>query len=74
MQEMALTEWLGSKETQALRVYLRRKVSVATQEFLQGRPVDPMTQARAAACHELDLLLSQPLDKIREVFNQVREK
>lgn len=71
MTELALTEWLNSRETQALRVYLRRRQALALERFLGGLPVDPVMQGRAAALHELETLLGRTPEDIQKTFETV---
>lgn len=69
MPELALTEWLASRETQLLRAALQRRVAEVTQVFLAGNPVDPNRQGVAAAFHELEKLLGRPAEDVAKVFN-----
>ena len=71
MQEAPLTEWVNSPETRLLVGHLRNRRAAAVRAFLAGHPVDSLTQAKAAAFHELDALLTGPVDKLREVLENV---
>lgn len=68
MQEAVLTDWINSQGTQLLLVYLRRRKAETLKTFLQGQPVDPVHQGRAAALHELETLLLLPADDVKKVF------
>lgn len=69
MPEYNLTEWLIRAETKALLAYLRHRRTSTVQSFLAGEPPDPVRQGKAAAHYEIEQLLSQPAEKIREVFD-----
>ena len=66
MSEMALTEWLRSNQTRAVLAYLQGRQAVTLRAFLAGHPVDPVKQGQAAAFHEIEQLLSAPVDTVRE--------
>ncbi len=68
MQAPALTEWLNSPGTQALRAYLRHRKNPVLSSFLAGSPVQPEAQGRAAAFHELETLLAMPSDEVGKIF------
>ncbi len=70
MREADLTEWLNSPETKILQAYLRRRQAETVRLFLLNNPVDPQTQARAAAFHELEKLLGSPADVVQQTFEQ----
>lgn len=66
MQEMSLLEWVNSPQTQALKAWARHQQQPAVRQFLAGRNlVEPLTQGRAAAFHDVELLLSLPVDDLR---------
>lgn len=71
MQEVALTEWLNSPGTKALLAYLHRRQVATLQLFLVGETVHPVRQGRVAALHELERLLTSPVDNVRKIFNDV---
>jgi hypothetical protein len=71
MRVPALTEWLASPETQVFLACLRQRKAMVLGQFLTGQPVDPTTQGRAAAFHDLELLLTLPADKVQEIFDNV---
>lgn len=68
MQEAGLTEWLSSRETKLLLIFLRQRRVAAVQTFLAGQPVEPVAQGRAAALHELETLLVSGVDGVKRVF------
>lgn len=68
MQVAALTEWLNSPETRALVALLRVQRGAVMQTFLQGQPVDPVRQGRAAALHDLMAALAMPADEVKRIF------
>ena len=70
MQETTLTEWLNRPETRTLVVLLRKTKAATVQGFLAGQPVDPVMQGRAAALHDLEVLLASGADKVKSVFEQ----
>lgn len=70
MQEAALTEWLRSRGTQLLLVYLRHRQATVLRTFLQGHPVTPTDQGRVAALHELETLLAGPAEQAERVLNE----
>lgn len=70
MQTADLAGWLELAETKALLAFLRHRRAGPLQTFLAGNPMDPITQGRAAALHELARLLQGPPEKIKEAFDQ----
>lgn len=68
MSEVVLTEWLNSRETKLLLVCLRHRRAATLRQFLAGQVVDPVTQGRAAALHELEALLTSPPEQVKQVF------
>jgi hypothetical protein len=68
MQEQALTEWLASPGTQTLVRFLRRRKAPVVGVFLAGQVVEPIAQGRAAAYHELEVLLTKPADEVRTIL------
>jgi hypothetical protein len=68
MPELALTEWLTSKETRVLRAYLRQRQAAPLRQFLTGQAVEPLDQGRAAAFNEIDGLLARPADEVQKIF------
>ena len=74
MQTAALADWLRSPETQALLTYLRFRQEPAISMLLQGVPVPPETQAKAAGCNEIERLLKQSPDKIKEIFENAAKE
>lgn len=68
MQAADLTGWLNSPETKLLLAYLHRRKAGVLQTFLQGQPVDQAAQGRAAAWHELEILLALPSDEVKRIF------
>lgn len=69
MQTASLREWLDSPETQALITFLRFRQEPGVSMFLQGLPVAPEVQAKAAGCNEIERLLRLPPEKILDIFN-----
>jgi len=74
MREADLTEWLNNPVTVALVAHLRQRRAGAVTTFLQGQPVDPVTQGRAAALYELHQLLTSPSDDVRKVFDNAMKE
>jgi len=70
MQTLSLTEWRNSPETQALLAFLQHRQSPVLSMFLAGNPVPPELQGRVAGLHELETLLTGPVDKVNEVFTK----
>lgn len=68
MQAANWAAWRDNPETKALLAYLRRRQAGVVQTFLAGNPVDPKTQGQAAAFHELEKLLTAPVDKLKEAL------
>ena len=68
MQALRLTEWLNSPETRLLLVLVRQRKAKLVQGFLTGNPVDQLTQGRAAAFHDLEVLLSSSTDHVKATF------
>lgn len=68
MQEQALTDWLNSPGTRVLVHCLRLRKAAALQMFLAGEPVTQVDQGRAAALHEIEELLTAPVDQLKYVF------
>ncbi len=68
MREADLTGWLDRVETKMLLAYLGQRRAGAVQQFLNNQPVDPQTQGRAAAFHELEKLLTSPVENVRKTF------
>lgn len=68
-----LATWLASPETQAFRAYLHHRRTLVVQMFLQGNPVDPKDQGRAAAYHDLERTLSASPEDVRQTFNTALE-
>ena len=74
MRTADLAEWVNSPETQALLTYLRFRQRPAVLMFLQGVPVPPELQAKAAGANEIERLLMQPPEKISEVFENAAKE
>lgn len=74
MQTAALADWLRSPETQALVAYLRFRQAGPLAEFLKGREVLPAVQGAAAGCHEIERLLTQSPDRIKEIFENAAKE
>lgn len=75
MSEAGLTAWLDSRGTKVLLAYLRHRKTGPVRTFLAGQPVDPTSQGRVAALHELETLLTSPPDKVKEAFeNALKEQ
>lgn len=68
MPALTLTEWRNSPEMAALLACLRRRKLAAVQTFLAGSPVDPVTQGRTAALHDIEELLTKPVDELRAIL------
>lgn len=73
MSAPVLTEWRSNPGTARLVNYLRQRRAHTVRTFLAGQPVDQVDQGRAAALHELEILLTSPADEIERVFT-VAEK
>ena len=70
MQMTSLADWVRSPETQALLAYLRQRQAPAMEMFLRGTPVPPELQARASGAHEIERLLTSPVETINQEFEK----
>jgi hypothetical protein len=71
MRETDLALWLQSPETKLLVAYLRQRRAAPLKNFLAGTLVDPVTQGRAAAWHELETLLTSSAEDVRQQFTVI---
>ena len=69
IREAEITDWLNHPVTAALVAHLRLRRAGPVTSFLQGQPVDPVTQGRAAALYELHQLLTSPNEEVKKVFD-----
>ena len=72
MREAAWTEWVNSPETQALIRFLRRRKAPVLDNFLAGNPVLPISQGRAAAFSELEVILTKPVNEIHDILGSAK--
>ena len=74
MQTASLAEWLNSPETKALVTYLKFRREPGVAMFLQGLPVPQEVQARSAGHDEILRLLTQPPERIIEIFTNANRE
>lgn len=64
---------MDSPVTRALLVYLHQRQTPAVLRLLQGHPVDPVMQGRAAESRDLELLLRSKIDSVREALEKAEK-
>jgi hypothetical protein len=74
VKQADLVEWLANPATARLVLYLRLKRAPTVKTFLQGNPVDPVQQGRAAAFHDIEALLTASVEDVQKAFDDAQRE